>query len=185
MNAILTRDILLNMLLGLVAVVVITLASLNPKASPSDAAAAPGNVAVMARWDEGPYDIDLWVRAPGDRPVGYSNRGGKVFNLLRDDLGLAGDSTPFNTEDAFSRGIPDGEYVVNVHAYKAAVLPIVVHVEVRIAEPGAAPLLVLSEKVELAREGQEKTVARFRVKNGMVVPGSVNNVFVPLRSGNK
>ena len=31
-------------------------------------------------------DIDLWVKAPDDIPVGYSNQGGLFFNLLRDDL---------------------------------------------------------------------------------------------------
>jgi len=34
--------------------------------------------------------VDLWVQAPGDVPVGYSNKSGGVLNLLRDDLGKEG-----------------------------------------------------------------------------------------------
>ena len=41
--------------------------------------------------------FDLWVQAPGDVPVGYSNKSGGVFNLLRDDLGKAKDMTDGNS----------------------------------------------------------------------------------------
>jgi hypothetical protein len=41
-----------------------------------------------------------------------------VFNLLRDDLGKAQDLTDNNYEVACSRGLPPGEYVVNVHMYR-------------------------------------------------------------------
>jgi hypothetical protein len=51
-------------------------------------------------------------------PVGYSNKSGKVFDLLRDDLGMAQDMTDSNHEVAYSRGAPAGEYVVNVHMYR-------------------------------------------------------------------
>jgi hypothetical protein len=55
------------------------------------------------------------VQAPGDRPVGYSNKSGQIFNLLRDDLGKAHDITDYNYEVAYTRG---GEYVVNLHMYR-------------------------------------------------------------------
>ena len=41
--------------------------------------------------------FDLWVQAPGDLPIGYSNKSGGVFNLLRDDLGKAKDMTDGNS----------------------------------------------------------------------------------------
>jgi hypothetical protein len=53
-------------------------------------------------------DVDLWVEAPGDRPVGYSNKSGQIFSLLRDDLGKSQDITDFNYEIAYSRGMPAG-----------------------------------------------------------------------------
>ena len=54
------------------------------------------------RHGEAPSDaalahFDLWVQAPGDVPVGYSNKSGGVFNLLRDDLGKAKDMTDGNS----------------------------------------------------------------------------------------
>ena len=64
-----------------------------------------------------PYDVDLWVQAPREVPVGFWNLGGTTFNLLRDDLGGEGDATNENYEISYSRGIPPGEYVVNVHMY--------------------------------------------------------------------
>ena len=71
----------------------------------------PGSVVVIAEWPTGlDYDVDLWVRAPDDVPVGYSNKGSKFFNLLRDDLGSHRDSTSLNIEYSFSRGQPVGEY---------------------------------------------------------------------------
>jgi hypothetical protein len=41
--------------------------------------------------------FDLGVQAPGDVPVGYSNKSGGVFNLLRDDLGKVMDMTDGNS----------------------------------------------------------------------------------------
>ena len=49
-------------------------------------------------------DVDLWVQAPGDISVGYSNKGSAVFNLLRDDLGKRVDVTGLNYETSYSRG---------------------------------------------------------------------------------
>ena len=61
---------------------------------------------VDAQWpDNWRTDVDLWVQAPGDVPVGYSNKGGVIMNLLRDDLGT-NDPTPLRYENQFSRGVP-------------------------------------------------------------------------------
>jgi hypothetical protein len=49
--------------------------------------------------------VDLWVQAPGDIPVGYSNKGGLIMNLLRDDLGT-NDPTPLLYENQYSHGVP-------------------------------------------------------------------------------
>ena len=53
-------------------------------------------------------DVDLWVKAPDDIPVGYSNKGGAIFNLLRDDLGKTLDLSSINHESAYSRGVAAG-----------------------------------------------------------------------------
>ncbi len=74
---------------------------------------------IEARWPDGvDADVDLWVQAPGDVPVGYSNKGGAIFNLLRDDLGQRADATGINYEVSYARGMPAGEYTANLHLYR-------------------------------------------------------------------
>jgi hypothetical protein len=110
-------DTALLMLGGFVLMTMLMMTVMNPpaKASETDGVTAPGNVTVEMQWpDKLDADVDLWVQAPGDVPVGYSNKSGKVFDLLRDDLGMAQDMTDSNHEVAYSRGAPAGEYV-NVH----------------------------------------------------------------------
>jgi hypothetical protein len=130
-------------------------------------------------------DVDLWVRAPGDVPVGYSNKSGKVFNLLRDDLGKAQDMTDYNYEVAYSRGDPAGEYIVNAHMYRgvnvAYPVPVKITVNVkRDSSKTATP--VATTTVELRKANQELTALRFRLdSNGELVPGSVNSLFKGLR----
>ena len=182
------RDVIMLALAGFVAIVILLLPHLNP---PGQAAqentSPPGNVIVEARWpDELDTDVDLWVQAPGDVPVGYSNKGGKIFNLLRDDLGKRADATGMNYEVSYSRGIPAGEYTVNVHLYRntAGVLPIPVTIVTSIKKsPKELARQVLASKIELVREGEELTVYRFRLSaTGDLVPGSVHSLQRNLRA---
>jgi hypothetical protein len=126
------RDVIMLALAGFVAMVILLLPHLNPPGQAAEQTTEPpGNVIVELRWpDELDSDVDLWVEAPGDTPVGYSNKGGAIFNLLRDDLGKRADATGLNYEVSYSRGIPEGEYTVNVHLYRNAanVFPIPVTV---------------------------------------------------------
>jgi hypothetical protein len=126
------RDVIMLALAGFVAMVVLLLPHLNPPGEQAQAdAEPPGNVIVEIHWpEELDSDVDLWVEAPGDIPVGYSNKGGAIFNLLRDDLGQRADATELNYEVSYSRGIPAGEYTVNVHLYRntANIFPIPVSV---------------------------------------------------------
>ena len=118
--------------------------------------------------------------------VGYSNKGGVVFNLLRDDVGHSTDLTGLNYEFAYSRGVPTGGYTINVHLYryKADVYPIPVTVAVSVKQSvQASAREILSTRVMLGKEGEEITAVRFRLdKDGQLVAGSVNNLPRPLRS---
>ena len=186
------RDLILLMLTGFVTVAVLMLAHVNPKAQAAVTkdSEPPGNVMVEANWPpDQDADVDLWVQAPGDVPVGYSNKGGAVFNLLRDDLGQQLDLSGLNYESSYARGIVPGEYTVNVHLYRnragVALVPVtvVVSTKARSADPSRQ---VLMTKLELDHEGQERTVFRFKLdENGQVVAGSVNSLQRPLRSGTK
>lgn len=185
------RDVVMLALVGFVALVIMLLPHLNPPgAKTADDATPPGNVIVEVRWpDEIDADVDLWVQAPGDVPVGYSNKGGAVFNLLRDDLGSRIDVTGLNYKTSYSRGIQSGEYTVNLHLYRnpSNVYPVpatVVTSVKRSADQTTRQLL--ASKVLLAREGEEMTVYRFRLSEaGALVAGSVHGLQKPLRTGRK
>jgi hypothetical protein len=182
------RDVIMLALAGFVAMVILLLPHLNPPgATAAKSVDPPGNVIVEVRWpDELDSDVDLWVEAPGDVPVGYSNKGGAIFNLLRDDLGHKRDATEINYEVSYSRGIPPGEYTVNLHLYRNAggVLPVPVTVVTSVKqETNERPRQLLSSKIELDREGMEVTVYRFQLtERGTLVPGSVHSLQRDLRA---
>jgi hypothetical protein len=183
------RDVIMLALAGFVAMVILLLPHLNPKGEDAQASTEPpGNVIVEVRWpDELDTDVDLWIEAPGDIPVGYSNKGGAIFNLLRDDLGRKADATELNYEVTYSRGIPPGEYTINVHLYRntGGLLPIPVTVVTSVKKsPSERARQLLASKVELVREGQEITVYRFRLlESGELVAGSVHALQRDLRAG--
>ena len=182
------RDVIMLALAGFVAMVLLLLPHLNPPGrADEEHVQPPGNVIVEVRWpDELDSDVDLWVEAPGDHPVGYSNKGGLVFNLLRDDLGRRADATGMNYEVSYSRGIMAGEYTINVHLYRnsANVFPVPVTVVTSIKKsPEESAKQVLASHLELSREGQELTVYRFRLsEDGDLVPGSVHSLQRDLRA---
>lgn len=181
------RDVFLNALLSFLLLLVLLLFYVHPKKEDAESDKAPGSVIVEASWDNARnIDVDMWVQAPGDTPVGYSALAGKVFNLLRDDLGHMNDESGVNLENAYSRGIPEGEYCVNLHLYRHDDKgPIKVKVTVRTkAKTDLPSKQILSTEVELKSNGQEVTAFRFRLrKDGSLVEGSVNHIFKPLRSG--
>lgn len=189
-TAIVFRDLITLALAGFVVCVILILPHINPaKAKPRpEGLEPPGNVVVELRWpDPIDADVDLWVRGPGDVPVGYSNKGGRLFNLLRDDLGHRGDVSGLNYEVSYSRGIVAGEYVVNVHLYRnpSQQLPIPVTVVASVKPSvGESARQLVARTIELGREGEERTVFRFRLDaQGGLVAGSVHDIEVPLRAG--
>ncbi|MEJ2175531.1 MAG: hypothetical protein P8Y76_11660 [bacterium] len=174
------RDVLMLTLIGFVAMVIMLLPHLSEKRDEDRDTHAPGNVVVEIHWpNDLAVDVDLWVQAPRDVPVGFWNQGSRFFNLLRDDLGLDNDVTQRNYEVSYSRGIPAGEYTVNVHMYGNVPLgvrvPVIVVVSVK---PKYGEMRQLLEtRIELTRRNQEETAFRFQLKeDGELVPGSVTTL---------
>ncbi|MBB4235021.1 hypothetical protein [Rhizobium esperanzae] len=178
MTSILTRDLLMNFLMGLVALVILVLAAIAPSAK-DDPAQLPGNLVASITWPSGRTDVDLWVQHGDEMAVGYSHRSDRVWSLLRDDLGTANDDTPLNAESAFTRGLPDGEYAVNVRCFGCAKVPVPVSVEVRLAEGG----VIWKGTVDLLKDKQERTAIRFRMAGGQIAPGSASQVFKQMKRG--
>lgn len=182
------RDVIFLALAGFVAVVILLLPHLHPPKEAEAATRSPGNVIVEIRWpDEIDADIDLWVEAPGDTPVGYSNKGGTIFNLLRDDLGQRGDTTELNYEISYSRGVPAGEYTVNVHLYRNSggyvSIPVTISVSVK-ANTNESARRLLATELMLENEGEERTAFRFSLDDkGRLIRESVHDLPKSLRGG--
>jgi hypothetical protein len=172
-------DVLLVLTFVQSAFIFLALPQINDPAKNADEAKPAGAIAVVASWPSGPIDCDLWVKSPDDAlPVGYSRKAGATWSLLRDDLGVAGDSSPINMENAFARALPAGEWIINVHGYSLPTGPVTVHVEASLNGR-----LIVSRDVVL-KPKQERTVIRFALDGiGKVV--AHNEVFAPLRGAGK
>jgi hypothetical protein len=134
-------------------------------------------------------DVDLWVKSPDDeRPVGYSNRSGKTFSLLRDDVGTANDTTDRNAELASTRGLPAGEYIVNVHYFRSGELDKTLEIPVTVlistkTKVGNSMRGIITRKATLRVLGEEITVVRFIMReDGELDPESVNDFYQELRA---
>lgn len=184
------RDVIFLAMAVFVAIVVMLLPHLNPDGKrQSETTSCPqGDMIVEAQWMPGDIDVDLWVRAPGDVPVGYSNKGGVVFNLLRDDIGLHGDFGPANIEMSVARFTPPGIYTINVHMYRnsEAVWPVTGAVRVSTCDQDRGVMSKLVEKpFTITKIGTEMTIFGLELdEDKTLVPGSVNSIQVPLRSRN-
>lgn len=174
------RDVLMLALIGFVAIVLMLLPHLTKSTEKTSGHPAPGNVIVEMRWpDDLPFDVDLWVKAPGDIPVGFYNQGSKLFNLLRDDLGKRGDATDINYEISYSRGIPAGEYVVNAHMYGPLPLDATVPVSIVVStrKDDGEVRQILATEIHILRHNQEITAFRFRLsESGELVKDSVTTL---------
>src|SRR5215813_12028631 len=115
------RDMLFLLVFAYLVIGAVALAHVRKEAEEMKGTTPPGGVIAEIRWDDRlDADVDLWVQGPGDVPVGYSNKAGVIFNLLRDDLGRSGDPVSMNFEIAYGRGRWPGEYTVNAHLYRSA-----------------------------------------------------------------
>jgi hypothetical protein len=179
------RDVVLNVSLGLLAMIAILILHINPPTQ-EDESTPPGNLTVEISWPEGHQaDVDLWVKPPEGKAIGYSNRESQIMNLLRDDLGGLRDITPNNMEFAYSRGIMPGEWIVNIHLYNlhGERPPVPVFVMVSLKKDGGRTMpLIRKKRIELTHQGQELTVVRFRLdEDGGLVDGSVNDRQIEIR----
>jgi hypothetical protein len=182
------RDVIMLALAGFVTLVMLLLPHIHPEAIAEDTDQAPGNMIIEVRWpDHLNADVDLWVEAPGDSPVGYTHKGGRVFDLLRDDLGVSSDLTGLNYEFAYSRGAPAGEYTVNVHLYrnKDKVFPVPVSVVVSLKSPNSKNTdRILASALDISRTGEEITVFRFKLDDeARLIKGSVHDLPKAIRGG--
>jgi hypothetical protein len=149
----------------------------------------PGNVIVEMFWDKDTdADVDLWVQGPGDVPVGYSNKSGMIFNLVRDDLGKGGDPNSMNYEVSYGRGHWPGEYVVNAMLFRSRdnKYPVPLQIKVSLQNRQGEVRQALQSNIELRFEGEETTAFRFRIdEKGEFIADSMNRIHKDLRAGGR
>jgi hypothetical protein len=183
------RDMLFLLVFAYLVIGAVALAHVRKKQEDVAGATPPGSLIVDIRWDDKiDADVDLWVQAPGDVPVGYSNKSGIIFNLLRDDLGRSGDPVSMNYEIAYGRGIWPGEYTANAHLYRTADghYPVPVTSTVSVRGPDGEINNILRSQVQLDYVGQETTIFRFQLDDkGHLLTGSLNRIHKDLRSARK
>ena len=156
---ILLRDVLLSAMIILASFVVIEKTSKFEESR-------TGNLMAEIQWPDGDVDMDLWVKSPDDMTVGYSRKNGKTVNLLRDDLGNSGDTLRLNYENSFSRGLPDGIWIVGIHGYRAnSPTPVTVRVVVR--NQSGAQTWTHTRDIEV-NPRQEVTAMRLHIEGGVV-----------------
>jgi hypothetical protein len=184
---ILYRDMLFVCLMMFVVMVILMLPFINDPKEHQATDEPPGSIIFAITWPEGDTDVDLWMMGPGEvNPIGYSNKGGRLLNLLRDDLGSQPDATPLNYESGYSRGAPPGEYFATVHCFRCPVVPVKVTAEIRSNQTdkgGKGTVVLFTSTLELSREGQERTIARFKLDaESNLIPGSIDFTHKSLRS---
>lgn len=172
-------DLLFNALLGFTLLFMIAITSLNPPAKQGDVP-AKAELIVTTTWaDGGKDDVDTWVEAPDGEVVWYRNPDGGLMHLDRDDRGTENDTlivdgrpvvNPLNQEVVTVRGLLPGDYVVNLHRYRAAG-PAVLPVEVSVVKVNPRLEVVYYGTLELATQGQERTAVRFSVNRDGSVSG--------------
>lgn len=164
-------DLLFNALLGFVAMFVLAFLLINPIAR-TGAVDPKAEFLITLAWADGRGDdVDVYVEDPAGNLVWFRQREAGLMHLDRDDLGARNDTievdgrkieNPLNQEIVSIRGILPGEYVVNLHLYRATgALPLEATVKVEKLNPSVR--LVYYGTVELGRQGDERTAVRFTV----------------------
>ena len=185
-------DLLFNGLLGFAVMFVLAYLMINPTAK-TGAVDNKAEFLVTLSWPDGRReDVDLYVLDPDGNLVWYGRREAGLMHLDRDDLGRANDVVvvdgrevvnPLNQEIVAIRGILAGEYVVNVHLYRATreAAPVPVNVKVEKLNPSVS--VVHYGGFELTRQSEERTAVRFTVRADGGV-GDVNTLprrLAPMR----
>lgn len=157
---------------------------LNPIVSKDNNSKADPGIHVHIMWPQGDGDVDHWDNGPGEeKGIGFSNKTGVVWNLLRDDMGNIGDPQPANYEASETRGIPAGEYTVNLHGWRLT-HTVDVTVTITIVHASGAVTTLYEGTIPIA-PGQERTVLNWQMDGSENVVGKPNSIFKPLVGGSK
>lgn len=178
--------------------VVVLFAILLPQKKATDEGIKPKiEYLVTADWPPGDNDVDIWVQAPNGNIMYYGNKDAGGLTLERDDLGNRNNTYMVNGRQVISpdahqeqvsiRGKEPGEYIVNVHLYRAGGVgttsgadaqPISVIVKVTKMNPKVEE--VFKTLVTLAKVKQEISVVRFTLDENSNFTGFRTDIPISL-----
>lgn len=169
--------ILLALLMLTLVVLLIPLITVEDESPKPQIEKAAGDMIAEITWaPDSKADIDLWVLAPDGETVGYASPYGKIFNLVRDDLGRDVDFSGLNYEFIFSRGIPNGRYRFSIVYYTdndQGSVPVDVKVSIRYRQ-GRLRIVVYEDELTLEYPGQEIGVVTFEMRDRKLVADTVS-----------
>lgn len=132
-----------------------------------------GVYAVKITWPAGDNDVDLYLRDPQGAICFFAAPQVAQMQLEHDDLGVTGSGYGrLNSERTIVRSATPGEYVANVQLYRrgvpgAAAIP----VTVELWRLRGDDTMVAHRVVLLRRDGDERTVFRFRLSQAGDIAG--------------
>ena len=142
-----------------------------------------GRILIEIEWPAGATDIDLWMLEPSSKkPTGFSNRGGRTCDLLRDDLGERNDRMPGNHESILCRTAPPGEYTLAAYYYTnyadEEYAPITVSASISVWNDARRRFVrAYATKLELQRPRTYRTIASFTMReNGTLDKDSIHTI---------
>jgi hypothetical protein len=184
------NDLLLSVFAACILIfgIMITQIQQLKKEETDDIAHKTGSVAVFCFWADGiDADVDIHTLSPDGVHMFYQRPQTRVWSMMRDDLGKIEDPGERNFENAATRGLDPGKYVVNVHAYRAAfeLYPIEVDCEIVVTPAEKVgrgePTRRIKNKVLLRALGDEQTIASFIIDHsGKLIESSVDKMFTTI-----
>ena len=193
---------------ALLVVSVMLVALIAPSNKKDDGVKPKMEYMISAEWPgEMDYDVDVWIKDPQGRVLYYGNREVGFLNLERDDLGALNNAflidgkivkSPANVhqEIVAVRGFEAGEYIVNVHLYRAGVANVgvgrinvgqavdPVKVAVRIEKLNPTVERKFTGEVTLTEMGQEEHVLRFNMSEAGEIGQISRDLPVSIRERN-
>lgn len=179
-------DMLFNIIIVFVLLFFASIMLINEPAKKKDIEARADVIITMTWPDMSLHDMDLWVKVPDGKPIGYNHKENSYVFLERDDLGI---SNNFVIKDGVKtalaprrevvsfRGKVPGRYVVNVQFFMAKTedgkavafydnTPIPVQVELVQINPSYK--ILARKEIIMTKTKEERTAFAFVVRDDAI-----------------
>ena len=162
-------DLLCNLMLGFAAMFLLSLLILTDQANKDADIKKDAEFIVKIEWQpQSDHDVDLWIKDPKKKIIGFRNKETTFIFLERDNLGTDSDRdnpNHINEEILTIRKTEKGWYDINIHWYEKRnyeANPIVT-IEVIKIQPKVKT--IYKGSYELKAKGEEHTMFRFHTND--------------------